>query len=688
MGNSEYNKKTFKYYLISLNVFAILLAYHFNNVYAGVYLKGGGGITSSFATSKVDYGKLLSEGLRFYPPSAPNKMFFVFLLLLMGIATAVSVVFLLVKQNADAHHVGEEKGRGRLGNDKDRKAFLSRYAEDSMHNLIFSKILKLSLDNQKTQRNSNVLVEGGSGTGKSFCLIDPNIAQLNSTKIITDPSGELFSLFSGWLLSRGKKTMLFDVNTIGRGNYYNPLSFVYNMDGTFNNVKVDKIVDLYMANASEGNANGGSDPFWPKAEKAFLTSLIYYVLECDDIPKRDKCFATILEKAQLAKYEIQEGKKKADETTLTKEINEWETRYIKENGKKPITRRYYDTFLLAPEKTANTILITTAVDLQLFANDQVAEITRTNVEYPELNIDLQTLAEEESYLFLIIPVTNNTYNFLVAMIFSQLYDKLYELGESAYKGKYILYDSDMKPVCKPFESKEEFDNFKAHLSEDNIFPIKYSREIDTYCYVYDGVIWKKNLNREELVKMINEIDTYKLIQKKKNDCRLPVHVQFMMDEMKNIGAIQKFPEMLATCRKYDIGNTIVLQDINQLESLYEKDKDEIVANCDTYIFLGASSEETWERVSKRCGNTTFQQRSVSYDSRGKASYSYAPTEIPILPIHEIKNLNANGKFRCVVIVNGAYPFVEDKYKFTDHPYYEEIMNCDYDASSIFNNHTI
>lgn len=672
---------------IVLTIANLFLSICANNYYHLTYSNRMGMASSLTKSANISPFRCLWESLSdFHFGFSPIhfNIFFPLFFSMLGATLVICAVFYTYKKSDNDHFVGREHGDGRIGNANDVKSYKAKYCDDSNYNLIFSKDIWLSLDNKKCNRNANVLVEGTSGAGKSFCMIKPNIAQLNSSKIITDPSGELYDEFARWLVWKGKKTMVFDVSNLGHGNYYNPLTFVYDEKGEIDSKKVDVIVDIYMDNASDGNAQGGSDPFWPKAEKAFLTSLIYYTLECDDITLYDKCFGTILEKAQLAKYEQQNGKS-AGETTLTKEINAWETKYIEQHGHKPLTRTYYDTFLLAPEKTANTILITTAVDLQIFSTPQVDKMTRTNVEYPELNIDLQSLAEEEAYLFLIIPVTNKAYNFLVTMMYSQMYDKLYALGDRAYEDKYILYDKDQKPVVKPFDSEEQYQAFLNEVTEDNIFTSRYSKTIDTYYLVWNNKIWKKNLNRDVLVETIKELKENKYTLKKHQGKELPIHIEFLLDEFKNIGKIPNFPDMIATCRKYKIGNMIILQDESQLEAMWEDDSKAIKANCDTYVFLGSGDPETIKRVSERFGTTTFRQKQVSYDSRGKQSVSYTPTEIPVIPISDVENLNSNGQFRCIIKSTSCPVFIQDKYKFTDHPYYREVMDCRYDISSIFDN---
>ena len=222
---------------------------------------------------------------------------------------------------------------------------------------------------------------------------------------------------------------------------------VYDADGNISEKQVDVLVDLYMKNAKAGKEAGGSDPFWDKSEKAFMTALIYYILENDEIEIKDKCFRTVLDKVQMAKIGGDEDSGEEPKSPLTLEMEEWfvkvgiarrrpdgEIEEIdKTAGGKYKTKLYYDTFLIAPQKTANTILITTAVDLQIFATQAVDNVTRTDTEHPQMNISIDTIATQQSYLFLGIPQrsspsTLDAFSF-IGLTCTQPYDILMSCGE-------------------------------------------------------------------------------------------------------------------------------------------------------------------------------------------------------------------------------------------------------------------
>lgn len=571
------------------------------------------------------------------------------------------------------------------------------------NNMIFGvyngEYVGLSLNNKLVNRSANVLVIGGTGTGKTFKYIKPNILQENCSMIITDPSGDIFRSFAPYLLSRGYNVYLFNASDFTLSNNYNPLVNVYDSYGNISETQVNILVNLYMKNAKAGKEAAGGDPFWDKSETAFMTALIYYVLEEDedklikgfDVPciyetnsqgektilqeaitlkglEGGRCFSTILQLVQEAKIEDDDGKIKS---TLTRRLEDFFGR--KENNK---THLYYDTFLIAPQKTANTILITTAVDLQIFSTRVVDFITRTNKKYPNMNIDIDKIATQQSYLFLGIPQSHQAFNFLIAMLYSQLYGRLYELGERKLRGKWHIGYRVGTPVFDYFESEEEAKAFYETLSEKNIVEEKYVN--DTTIYHIDFRYgkntvkhYKSSVKRDALVKLVNDIDEmyiWKGDDYAGGDPSLPIHVNFLLDEFKNIGEIPNFLTILSTSRKYRIGSHVVIQDIGQLKTMYKDGEHEtVLANVDTTIFLGSILKEDKEQIQKMLGKTTIRQKSTS-SSKSGLSTSYTPTEVDLMSIDEIGAINDPSKNRDdeIVIVRDCVPYVCRKLNLTEH----------------------
>lgn len=602
----------------------------------------------------------------------------------------VMLIALLSHQQKEAQRDGHEHGKEHIATQADYQAFKRDFTDPNGDNVLFSEHVALSMDNKATNRVTNTLIIGGTGTGKTFRYIKPNIAQLNCSRVITDPSGDIFNDFSAALIEQGKNVYLFNIKDFALSNHYNPLLNVYDADGNIDPQKVDILVDLYMENASEGKEQGGNDPFWPKSEKAFLTAVIYYVLENDDISKEDKCFHTVLEKVQLARADENAKKSRSDdgggETLLTKEIREWQGR-MEAEGRKIMTPLYYDTFLIAPAKTANTILITTAVDLQIFSNPNVDRITRYNSRYPDLNIDLDNIAMTESYLFLSIPQDNKAFNFLVAMIYSQLFSRLYVLGESILCHKWLICKHRGLPVVNPFDKKEDAERFIEEVTEDNIIELPYINGTSIYYLVWNKKVYKRSFSKTALINLLNELDKDIITESNEywGQPALPMRVEFMLDEFKNIGEIPNFDTIIATCRKYRIGVHVVIQDIAQLKELYPNDSHQtILANVDTTLFLGSPLPEDIEYIQKKLGKTTIKQRSTSSQKTG-VSTSYTPTEVDLMSLDEIKAINRGRRNDCIVMIRDIVPFVDRKLSFLDHPNFKLLKQANINAKIYFEN---
>jgi type IV secretory pathway TraG/TraD family ATPase VirD4 len=348
-------------------------------------------------------------------------------------------------------------------------------------------------------------------------------------------------------------------------------------------------------------------------------------------------------------------------------------------GRKYKTKLYYDTFLIAPQKTANTILITTAVDLQIFATVEIDHMTRYNEDYKDLNINLDKIATEQSYLFLGIPQSHQAYNFLIAMLYSQLYNRFYELGESKIRGKWHLGYRIGTPVFAPFESEAEAKEFYETVSKENIVPNVYINGTEIYSLMWRGKCYKTSMLKEPIEKWIEDLDKDKMYiwagdDFAGGDPSLPIHVNFLLDEFKNIGEIPNFLTILSTSRKYRIGSHVVIQDLGQIKTMYKENEHEtLLANVDTTIFLGSIQQEDKEYIQKMLGKTTIRQRSTS-SSKSGPSTSYTPTEVNLMSIDEISAINQGGRDDELVIVRDTTPFLCQKLNLTHHKRWQKV--CD------------
>ena len=576
----------------------------------------------------------------------------------------------------------------------------SSYIDNNMLFGVYKgEYLGLSLNNKKVNRSANVLVIGGTGTGKTFKYIKPNILQENCSMVVTDPSGDIFRSFAPYLLSKGYNVFLFNASDFTLSNNYNPLENVFDSYGNISETQVNILVDLYMKNAKAGKEAGGGDPFWDKSEKAFMTALIYYVLEEDEDLLLDgfpcegikggrtqrlnggRCFSTILKLVQEAKVS-DDGKTKSP---LTCRLDDFFKRFP--NNK---TKLYYDTFLIAPQKTANTILITTAVDLQIFSTYEVDMITRTNKKYKNMNINIDKMATQQSYLFLGIPQSHQAFNFLIAMLYSQLYGRLYELGERKLRGKWHIGYRVGTPVFDYFDSEEEAKMFYETVTEDNIVEEAYVNNTSIYHIAFNSPekdasgkrkgmkYYKSSVLREPLEKLIKDMDKMYIWAGDEfagGDPSLPIHINFLLDEFKNIGEIPNFLTILSTSRKYRIGSHVVIQDIGQLKTMYKDGEHEtVLANVDTTIFLGSILKEDKEQIQKMLGKTTIRQKSTSSSQSG-VSTSYTPTEVDLMSIDEIGAINDPAKNRDdeIVIIRDVTPYVCRKLLLTEHRRWKDVQ---------------
>lgn len=593
------------------------------------------------------------------------------------------------------------------------------------NNMIFGvqdgRYVGLSLNNQKTNRSANVLVIGGTGTGKTFKYLKPNLLQENCSQIVTDPSGDIYRSFAPYLLSKGYNVMFFNANDFSESNHYNPLENVYDANGEISENLVNILVDIYMKNAKKSQEGGkaSGDPFWDSSEKAFMMSLIYYTLEEDEEYLR-KGFDIEVEKPQTPPRGVGSRTQTTTNTgqpekeikhmqpldggrcfnTILKLVQEGK---VSDNAKEksPLTLRldnfferkptnkckqYYDTFRIAPEKTANTILICTAVDLQIFATRDVDRITRTNEEYPDMNIDIDKMATQQSYLFLGIPQAHQAFNFLIAMLYSQLYNRLYELGERVLVGKWHIGYRVGTPVFDYFDSEEQAKEFFCTVSENNILEEDYVNNNKIYKITWNGKVYKTSVLREPLVEMINNIDKMYIWQGTQvmGTPALPIHVNFLLDEFKNIGEIPNFLGFLATSRKYRIGSHVIIQDVGQIKTMYKENEHEtLLANVDTTIFLGSILIEDKEYIQKILGKTTIRQRSTSSAKTGLTT-SYTPTEVSLMSIDEIGAINDPTQNRddCLIIVRDTNPILCRKLNLTEHCRYKECKKAEKEMGGV------
>lgn len=569
------------------------------------------------------------------------------------------------------------------------------------------RYVKYALDNSYFNSNVSALVVGKSGGGKTFRFIKPTLATMSSSYVITDPSGEIMEDLGLMLLEHGYKVKLFSTSDMKHSNCYNPFDYVYDFDGTPDQTKVAIFISTFMANANDvaKNAKGG-DNFWQKAPQAFMTAAVYYCI--DFLPVEQRNMTTILKLTQ---------KGKADESASSSKT---ELDKLFEDAKKinPKSKCFssYATFKLAPAKTANSILISLGVDLDKFADDNVFNMTTTDYlckrdkktglikEYlyspiekkkplnerrpirSSRNIDLDKIGDEKTAVFINIPQANSAYNFLVSMMYAQLFDILYTRAEKVSPKHFHVYDKFGQVLSSQYNSEEHANRFIDLYKHAEVKTVEFKNDnadVSRY-YLYNenatldesdpeaGKGYLREVHSEKVGK--NLISRYQKAVVKRGALKLPVHVKCLLDEFANIGTIPNFEKILSTARKYEISATIVVQSFVQLETMFDKAWETIVGNCSTLIYLGATEYKTQEYMVKLLGNATARtvKESMSKQTNGgSTSASFERIKRELMTIDEVADVGNKDETKEIVILNGSQKFLLNKLDFSKHPHFKE-----------------
>ena len=315
-------------------------------------------------------------------------------------------------KNAKKYRHNEEYGSARWGNAQDIAPFVAPKFED---NIILTQTERLMMSNRpanpKNARNKNVLIVGGSGSGKTRFWIKPNLLQCHSSYVVTDPKGSIVVECGNALMKKGYRIKIFNTINFQKSMHYNPFAYIHSEKDIL------KLVTTLIAN-TKGEAKGG-DEFWEKSEKLLCTALIAYIHY--EAPKTEQNFASLLE--LLNAMEVREDDEEFQ--------NPVDLMFEDLNRKKPNTFAYrqYRLYKLAAGKTAKSILISCGARLAPFDIAELREITA----YDELELD--TLGDQKTALFLIMSDTDSTFNFLISMVYTQLFNLLCEKADDVYGGR-------------------------------------------------------------------------------------------------------------------------------------------------------------------------------------------------------------------------------------------------------------
>ena len=338
--------------------------------------------------------------------------------LLVGLCSGAGLrlaVYLRGK-NAKKYRHGMEYGSARWGTPKDIEPFMAPKFED---NIILTKTERLMMSNRppdpKNARNKNVLVVGGSGSGKTRFWLKPNLLQCHSSYVVTDPKGSIVVECGNALLKNGYKVKILNTINFKKSMHYNPFAYVHSEKDIL------KLVTTLMTN-TKGEGSGG-DPFWEKSERLLLTALIAYLHY--EAPVEEQNFATLLEMLNTMQVLEDDEEYQNPVDLLFEELAK----------KKPnsFAGRQYKLYKLAAGKTAKSILISCGARLAPFDIQELRDLTM----YDELQLD--TLGDKKTALFLIMSDTDSTFNFLISMVYTQLFNLLCDKADDVYGGKLPIH---------------------------------------------------------------------------------------------------------------------------------------------------------------------------------------------------------------------------------------------------------
>ena len=584
------------------------------------------------------------------------------------LAGVMRLVLYVKSKNKKKFRQGEEYGSAVWGGEKDIEPYMD--LSNPENNVILTKTESLTMGKPsapKYARNKNILVIGGSGSGKTRFFVKPNLMQMHSSYVITDPKGTVL-VECGHLLARGRplrnsegkivyqrdgknglkkdkngKPMpvyepynikVFNTIDFSKSMHYNPFAYISERN---REKDILKFVEVLIKNTSSSQQPGGDD-FWVKAEKLLYTSYIALIFTLYDEDERN--FETLIEMINASEcreddetfknamdiqfgmletwldgkfpseeeiieaMETEEHKDKSEKSKEnSEEAEESESKFKFEAKDYYEYRRFchstpqsdqqrlgafalkqYKAYKLAAGKTAKSILISCSTRLAPFAIDEVLEIT----SYDELHLDM--LGDELSALFVIISDTDATFNFLVAIMYSQLFNLLCTKADNSDGG------------------------------------------------------------------------------------RLQYHVRCLLDEFANIGEIPQFEKLIATIRSREISASIILQAKSQLKAIYKDNADTIEGNCDTMLFLGGKEKSTLKEISESLGKETIDSFNTSTNRGQSESYgmNYQKLGKELKSQDELAVMDGG---KCILQLRGVRPFFSDKYDITRHKNYSELLDA-------------
>ena len=585
-----------------------------------------------------------------------------FITIFIALACIAFVIFSIMVESKEKR-VGDQeniKGSAHFMNGKEYEKYcleliapLKKPETNGFNNMILSKDLKLAIDGAGTRKNCNILVIGGSGAGKSRFFAAPNILQYNSNFVITDPSGEMLRDYGKALENAGYEVLVFNLVDVYRSNRYNPFHYIQEEKDVFT------LVNTLIKNTTP-EGKGGGDPFWEKSENLLLTALMLYLWHTEK--PENRTFTNVLRLLDMAKIDENDDTAESPLDILFEDL--------RKRDKDNLAVKQYDKFKVGAGKTLKSILISVSVRLQSFDLADIKYLTSDD------DFHFETFSDTKKAIFVIIPTADTTFNFIVSMLYSQLFASLYVYAETrASFGWKVCIDEWTNITVEQAENANESNQAKKRamkLAKDIkagtkiVKPKKGDPKKLYKVYTINGnklVGWRGSLKEAEAFqKKLEKVSVEKC------SAKCPNHVRLILDEFANIGQIPDFDQKLATMRKYEISCSIILQALSQLKQIYEKQWNTIVANCDTKLFLGCDDSETIEWILKMLGKETTKVRGTSQSAKGQGSTSINRDSRELMTIDQVTMMAAD---ECLVRVRGVRPYFGKKYELTEHPNYEK-----------------
>ena len=464
-------------------------------------------------------------------------------------------VFLSSRRN---YRRGEEHGSAKWGN---ARAVNKKYrAAKPEENKIFTQNVRMGLDDRKHRRNLNTIVVGGSGAGKTRFYGKVNLYQASTTSYLClDCKGEMLRDTGYLLKQKGYEVRVLDLLNMEKSHCYNP--FVYLRDDN----DVQRLVtNLFKSTTPKGSQS--NDPFWDTAASMLLLALIFYLKY--EAPPDEQNFSMVMEMLRAA--DVRE-----DMDEYTSPLDELFER-LEMRDPDHIAVKYYKDYHSGSAKTLKSIQITLAARLEKFNLSSLAALTATD------ELDLPSLGEKKVALFALIPDNDTSFNFLVSILYTQLFQQLFYLADHKYGGS------------------------------------------------------------------------------------LPVPVHFLMDEFANVSLPEDFDKILSVMRSRRVFVSIILQNLAQLKTLFEKQWESIVGNCDEFLYLGGNEQSTHKYVSELLGKATIDTNTYGKSSGRNGNYStnYQISGRELMTPDEVRMLDN----RCALLfIRGELPIMDEKYDILKHP---------------------